>query len=350
MTTREEQDDRLRKQAALISVIVGFGMLALKTSAYFLTHSAAILSDAIESVVHVMATSIAFYSIVVSARPADESHPYGHGKVEFFSAGLEGGLIVVAALAIIFAAVRDVIFGRELVDLDIGMALILVASIVNVVLGWFLINRGKATDSLTLIADGKHVLTDSYTSFGVVAGLGLVYLTGIKILDPLVAIAVAVNILVAGYKLMRVSVGGLMDESDQSTLSRFQNVVNRFRTPEWVNLHHLRIMRSGRMHNLDFHLIIPFYWTVEAAHAFQGKIVKQISSEWQNNATILIHLDPCNEMYCSSCAIEPCRERKTECTQTGDWSIDAMINYPPFISEDDERDAIREPRAFSRNN
>lgn len=340
MTFDEERDHRLRKQAALISVLVGFGMLALKTTAYFLTHSAAILSDALESIVHVFATSIALYSIVVSSRPADESHPYGHGKVEFFSAGLEGGLIVVAAFAIMYAAIRDLIFGRELVDLDVGMLFILVASVVNLLLGWFLITRGRATDSLTLVADGKHVLTDSYTSFGVVAGLGLVYLTGIKILDPLVAIAVAINILFSGYKLMRVSVGGLMDESDRETLVRFNDVVKRARTPEWINLHHLRIMRSGRMHNLDFHLIIPFYWSVEEAHTFQGDVVKKIAREFQNNATVLIHLDPCIEKYCPSCGVDACRERKAQLIRQEEWTINAMIGDPPFIIDGDERDTI----------
>lgn len=340
MTTDEDRDHRLRKQAALISVVVGFSMLALKGTAYFLTHSAAILSDALESIVHVFATSIALYSIIVSSRPADESHPYGHGKVEFFSAGMEGGLIVIAAIAIIYAAVRDLIFGRDLVALDTGMLLTLAASIVNLLLGWFLINRGKATNSLTLVADGKHVLTDSYTSFGVVAGLGLVYLTGIKILDPLVAIAVAINILVSGYRLMRVSVGGLMDESDRETLVRFGEIVERKRTPEWINLHHLRIMRSGRMHNLDFHLIIPFYWTVEEAHAFQGRVVKQIATELQEYATVLIHLDPCIEKYCPSCRVEPCEARKAHFVRQEDWTINTMIGDPPFIIDGDERDAV----------
>jgi cation diffusion facilitator family transporter len=340
MTAHEEKDHHLRQQAALISVLVGFGMLALKTTAYFLTHSTAILSDAIESIVHVFATSIAFYSIVVSSRPADESHPYGHGKVEFFSAGLEGGLIVVAAIAIMYTAIRDMIFGRELVDLDVGMLFILAASVVNLLLGWFLINRGRATDSLTLVADGKHVLTDSYTSFGVVAGLGLVYLTGIKILDPLVAIAVAINIVFSGYKLMRVSVGGLMDESDKQTLERINGIINRARTPEWINLHHLRIMRSGRMHNLDFHLIIPFYWSVEEAHTFQGQVVRRISSELQDNATVLIHLDPCTHSYCPSCSLEPCKARAAQFVEHRPWTTNSMTGDPPFISDGDERDVI----------
>ncbi len=321
-------------------MLVGFGMLGIKTTAYLLTHSAAIFSDALESIVHVFATSIALYSIIVSSRPADESHPYGHGKVEFFSAGLEGGLIVVAAFAIIYAAVRDMIFGRELVDLDTGMLLILAASIVNLLLGWFLIKRGKATDSLTLVADGKHVLTDSYTSFGVVAGLGLVYLTGYTILDPLVAIAVAINILVSGYKLMRVSVGGLMDEADRPTLERINEIVHRFRTREWINMHHLRIMRSGRLHHLDFHLIVPFYWSVEKSHAFQGEIVREIGAAMNNNATILIHLDPCIEAYCPSCNVEPCPERQARFIHQPEWTIMSIVGDPPFISDGDERDGI----------
>ena len=340
MTVDEERDHRLRKQAALISVVVGFSMLVLKTTAYFLTHSAAILSDALESIVHVFATSMAFYSIVVSARPADESHPYGHGKVEFFSAGLEGGFIVIAAIAILYAAVRDIIFGRELADLDVGMSLILVASLVNLLLGWFLVKRGKLTNSLTLVADGKHVLTDSYTSFGVVAGLGLVFLTGIKILDPLVAIAVAANILFSGYKLMRVSVGGLMDESDRKTLLRFGEIIMRVRAPEWINLHQLRIMRSGRMHNLDFHLIIPFYWSVREGHSFQGHVVRRIATELQDNATVLIHLDPCTEKYCPSCGVDSCRERKSPFEKQEDWTISTMIGDPPFVIDGDERDRV----------
>ncbi len=336
MTTNEERDHRLRKQAALISVLVGFGMLGMKTTAYLLTNSAAILSDAMESVVHVFATSMALYSIIVSSRPADESHPYGHGKVEFFSAGLEGGLIIVAAFAIIYAAVRDMIFGRQLVDLDTGMLLTLAAALVNLLLGWFLIKRGKATDSLTLVADGKHVLTDSYTSFGVVAGLGLVYLTGLTILDPLVAIAVAINILFSGYKLMRVSVGGLMDEADRPTLERINEIVNRLRTNEWINMHHLRIMRSGRLHHLDFHLIVPFYWSVEKSHTFQGEVVRKIASAMNNNATVLIHLDPCMEPYCHSCGVEFCPERRSPCVQQPEWTISSMVGDPPFVSDGDE--------------
>ena len=131
-----------------------------------------------------------------------------------------------------------------------------------------------------------------------------------------------------------------MDESDRETLVLFYDIVKRARTPEWINLHHLRIMRSGRMHNLDFHLIIPFYWSVEEAHTFQGHVVKRIAGEFQNNATILIHLDPCREEYCLLCRVEPCKERKEPFVSEQEWTINAMIGDPPFIIDGDERDTI----------
>jgi cation diffusion facilitator family transporter len=215
----------LRKRAALISLGIGGGMLIMKMSAYFLTHSSAILSDALESVVHVAATGMALYSVLLSARPADKSHPYGHGKIEFFSAGFEGAMIVLAAIAIIYQAGCQIIVGPELTKLDVGIGFTVAASVINLVLGTFLIRTGKRTNSLTLVADGKHVLTDSYTSFGVVIGLGLVLLTGWEVVDPLMAIAVALNILVSGYRLLRISVGGLMDEAHPETLEKILSVV-----------------------------------------------------------------------------------------------------------------------------
>jgi cation diffusion facilitator family transporter len=326
-----QSDFQLKKQAALISLVVGLLMLVMKTTAYFITHSAAIFSDAIESVVHVAATSMAFSSVILSARPADESHPYGHGKIEFFSAGIEGGLIVIAAVAIIYEAVRGIIFGRELAALDTGMLLTFAASVINLVLGWFLIKRGNATNSLTLVADGKHVLTDSWTSFGVVAGLLLVKFTGVHILDPLVAIAVALNILVSGYQLMRVSVGGLMDESDKDTLTRVGEIVNKIRTPEWITMHHLRVMRSGQMHHVDFHLTVPFYWNVEKAHAFEHSIEERLAAGLKDHARVLIHLDPCVPACCSMCNIDQCKERTGQFTSSPAWSVIALVGKPPYL-------------------
>ncbi|MBI5472473.1 MAG: cation transporter [Ignavibacteriae bacterium] len=305
-------------------------MLVMKTSAYFLTHSTAILSDALESIVHVAATAMALYSVVLSARPADESHPYGHGKIEFFSAGTEGGLIVVAALVIIFEAVRGILFGRELAQLDLGLMLTLIASLVNLWLGWFLIKRGRRTKSLTLIADGKHVLTDSWTSFGVVVGLVLVRLTGIELFDPLVAIGVAVNILFSGYTLVRLSVGGLMDESDRTTLEHVVDIINTRRTPEWINVHHLRVMRSGQLAHVDFHLTIPFYWNVKQADAFAHAIDAHLAGGLESQAKVLTHLDPCVPACCPMCGVAQCDHRTMEFAAAPRWDVQALVGKPPY--------------------
>ena len=329
MVIDSSNDQRLRKQAAIISLVVGLGMLVLKTSAYFITHSAAVLSDALESIVHLAATSMALYSVILSGRPADDSHPYGHGKVEFFSAGIEGGLIITAAAAIIYEAVRGIIMGRTLAELDTGFLLILGASVVNLLLGWFLVHRGKQTKSLTLVADGKHVLTDSWTSFGVVAGLGLVRVTGFELLDPIVAVVVAVNILVSGARLIRVSVGGLMDESDRPSLERIAAAIRKHKGPAWINLHQLRSIRSGALQNIDFHLIIPFYWTVAQAHQLEHEIRDAMGREMDDNARVLIHLDPCSEQYCAYCTVEPCGERKSPRSRTLAWSVAEMTGPPP---------------------
>ena len=329
MSPSQKSPSSLRKQAALISLLVGFAMLAIKTSAYLLTNSAAIFSDALESVVHIAATAMAFYSVILSSRPPDDSHPYGHGKIEFVSAGIEGTLIVFAALGIIFEAVHGLTSGKVLVALDVGIYLTLGASVINLALGWFLIKRGRTTNSITLIADGKHVLTDSYTSFGVVVGLGLVELTGFELLDSIVAIIVAANILQSGYKLIRISIGGLMDESDAETLTRIRDAVNKYRTPEWIDLHHLRVIRSGRMHHVDFHLTIPFYWNVERAHGFEKEITKTIADSLGGGSQVLIHLDPCKPTFCKMCRVDPCPERKSAHGLDLDWTINKMINGPP---------------------
>lgn len=294
----------------------------MKTSAYLLTHSAAIFSDALESVVHVAATAMAVYSVILSARPADESHPYGHGKIEFFSAGFEGALIIIAAIAIIYQAVSAIILGPQLQKLEVGILFTVVASITNLFLGTFLIRTGKSTNSLTLVADGKHVLTDSITSFGVVTGLGLVMLTGWDLLDPLVAIAVALNILVSGSKLVRVSIVGLMDEADLATLERILSIILRDRTPEWIDVHHLRSWRSGEIFHVDFHLTIPFYWKIDEAHLFQKKILTRIREDLGQGTQVLIHLDPCvPPVCCTMCQVSPCSERRREFVSRREWTV-----------------------------
>jgi len=203
MNTTTIQFYRLRKKAIVISLLIAVIMLIAKLGAYFITNSAAIFSDAIESVVHILATSMAFYSIILSSKPADDSHLYGHGNIEYFSAGVEGLFIIIASVYIIYNAIDNIIIGTTLKQLDLGIYIISSAGIINLALGLYLIRMGKKTNSLTLTADGKHVLTDSFTSIGVIIGIVLVLITGFQIIDPIVAILVALNILHTGYNLIR---------------------------------------------------------------------------------------------------------------------------------------------------
>lgn len=328
-TTNHQLIDK--KRAAWISLSVGIGMFIAKISAYFLTGSSAIFSDAAESVVHVAATSMALYSIYLSSKPADESHLYGHGNVEYFSAGIEGLLIIIAAITIIYYAANDFINGVTTKSLDIGTIIIAFAGAINYFLGLYLVKKGKATNSLTLIADGKHVLTDSYTSIGVVIGLILVLLTGFFLLDPLIAILVALNILVTGYKLIRESIGGLMNETDKQTLETISGILKNIRKEYWIDIHHLRFWKSGDMVVIDFHFLLPYFFTIKESHLEENYIEKKLL-EVIPNCSVRIHMDYCNEKVCKFCNYRKCDERKEEKSIDYDWSTSLMIGDPVYIA------------------
>ncbi len=315
----------LQKRSAYLSLSIGFLMFFIKIIAFIITGSSAILSDAIESIVHIFATTIAFISLIIALRPPDESHPYGHGKVEYFSAGFEGGLIIIAAITIIFFAVEDLIFGVELQKLDIGAYLIFSASFINLGLGLFLINIGKRTNSLILEADGKHILTDSITSIGVLVSIIIVMITDFEILDPLIAIAIALNIIVTGYKLVRQSIRGLMQERDDVLLEKIIPALNKIRRDDLIEIHKLRTWSAGNFHYVDFHLIIPSYYTIEESHKIQRTITELLRSEMDSYLQTMIHFDPCEEVYCRYCNKQNCPIRAKEFEKPIDWTKENCV-------------------------
>lgn len=314
----------INKRAAIISMAVGLIMFAAKISAYIITGSSAIFSDAAESVVHIFATGMALFSIFLSNKPADESHFYGHGNVEYFSAGIEGFLIIVAAVVIIFESAKDLILGVELQKIDVGLCVITAAGIINMILGLFLIKTGKKTGSLTLVADGKHVLTDSYTSIGVMIGIILVIITSIQIIDPIFAILIATNILVTGYKLIRQSIGGLMNETDISILKKITNKLLSIRKEYWIDLHQLRFWTSGDRVFIDFHLIVPFYFTVKQSHDEEDFIKSELQKEF-SNADLKIHFDYCWNELCKLCEYQACPHRKDSFLRKVDLNKEKLI-------------------------
>ena len=311
---------KIKKRAAYLSIAVGTAMLLAKTGAYFITGSAAIFSDAAESVIHILATIMALYSIILSAKPADDSHMYGHGNVEYFSAGIEGALIIVAAFVIIYHGVSDLIAGPVLKSLNVGVAIIAGAGAVNLLLGFYLIKTGKKTDSLTLIADGKHILTDSITSIGVLAGIIIVMITNITIFDPIVAIVVALNILFTGYKLMRESVGGLMLETDTEMLNKISKILIDMKKDYWIDLHELRYWKSGNRLFIDFHLTLPYYFTIKQTHKEELEITGKLEEEF-SRPQLKIHLDYCKPQLCAYCAYKECKVRVDEHSINFDWDV-----------------------------
>lgn len=320
---------RFKKKAAVISLVVGICMFLGKMSAYLLTNSAAIFSDAAESVVHVLATSMALYSIILSSKPADKTHLYGHGNIEYFSAGIEGLLIVVAAVVIIYTSIVDLVQGSHLKQLDVGIWVVAAAGGINLFLGYYLIRAGKKTNSLTLVADGKHVLTDSYTSIGVLVGIVLVLITGFEIFDPLFAVGVAVNILFTGYKLVRESIGGLMNETHPETLQKISDSLIKFKKDYWIDMHELRFWKSGDKIFMDFHLILPYYFTIKQSHTEENEIEEYLLKEFPNSQ-LKIHFDYCIPDLCRYCGYNDCQVRFHDKTDTFIWDSSKLAGSPVY--------------------
>lgn len=284
-----------QRLAMRLSLAVGVLMLAGKSYAYAITGSAAILSDAAESVVHVFAVAFATWSLWVAVRPADDSHPYGHDKVAFFSAGVEGALIVVAAFYIIYAAIEKWMTGLALENLSTGTWYVAAASLINVALGGYLVWTGRRTGSLILVANGHHVLTDAWTSFGVVGGLLLTMGTGWLPFDPLVAIAVALNILWTGGQLMRQAVGGLMDEGDPAVESLVRTVLDEEAGARRLEYHALRYRATSATLFVELHLLFPPGVSLLDAHHEASAIEAALHRALPGKLSVITHLEPKEE-------------------------------------------------------
>ena len=288
---RDQQEMRDAHFAMRLSLLFGFVMLAGKTGAWFLTHSAAIFSDAAESVIHVIAVGFASFSLRLSTRPASHHFLYGYERITFFSAGFEGAAIVVAAIAILFESIREWLTGLRLHNLSSGVLLILAAGILNAGLGYYLLRVGRRTNSLILEANGRHVLTDSWTSFGVVAGLGLVMLTHWEPFDPLVAILVAANILWSGGRLVWRSAVGLLDYSDPEAGRRIRERLDALCTELGIQYHGVRFRTTGYRQIIEVHLLFPRLTPVSEAHALATVVEERLPLELGMPAEVITHLE-----------------------------------------------------------
>ena len=308
MFARLQHVPRVEAVAATASAVIALALLVVKFAAYYLTESAAIFSDALESIVNVAASLVAAYSLFVAHQPPDPQHPYGHGKVEFLAAGFEGGMILLAACVIAFRAVEEMIRGPGAHKLDAGLALIFLAGAINGVAGVFLLILGRRRHSMTLIADGKHLLSDAITSAGVLLALLIMWFRPRWVwIDPIAALVVAAYIALMGTHLVRESAAGLMDRQDAEDERLLRAIldahvgVSAAREPRICSYHKLRHRHSGRYHWVDFHMMVPSGWDVARGHQVASAIEHEIEQALgEGNATA--HVEPCRSTFCRTCA------------------------------------------------
>lgn len=312
------------KRIILVALIVGLFLMLAKFGAYFLTLSTFVLTDAAESIVNVLASSFAFFSIYLAAQPRDENHPYGHGKVEYFSVFIEGALISIAAIVIMVKAIYGIIYPNQIHELVTGAIIIGATGVVNGALGFYMIKKGKSLHSITIEADGRHLLTDMVTSIGLVLGLLLIHFTKILWLDSGLSILVAVYILYSGYKLVRRSVSGLMDEADFGVVTEIVTVLNEKRRDEWIDIHNFRAQKYGNELHIDCHLTLPNYFDLNRVHA-EVKLVDKLINNEVTKTELFIHADPCLPECCHYCSMPNCPIRSEAKTEDIVWTMEKII-------------------------
>jgi len=313
----ERENIRLQKIISIIAIV----LFSVKLAAWYITGSLAILTDALESIVNIVAGLLGLYSLYISAKPKDVDHPYGHGKVEFISAAVEGTLIIVAGVFIIYKAIESFFQPRIIAKLDYGILLISATAIVNYMVGSICESTGKKNNSLPLIAGAKHLKTDTYSTIGILAALGLIYFTKLQFLDSIVAGIVAIIIIITGYKIVRTSIAGIMDEVDLKLLNGLVDLLNKNRKENWIDVHNLRIIKYGSTLHCDCHLTVPWYLNVYEAHDEIEALAQLIRKELGQDAELFVHSDGCQDFSCCICSKQNCLVRKHEFEKQLSWTI-----------------------------
>jgi cation diffusion facilitator family transporter len=317
-----------RQKAALLSLGVGTLLLAAKFVAWLLTDSSTVLSDAMESIVNVVAAFAMFFAVRFSSQPADEDHPYGHGKIEFITSGSEGGAIAIAALLIIAESVRALVTGAKPHDIDVGVWIVGLAGAANCGLGLHLIRVGKREGSAALVGDGHHVLSDFWTSAGAVVGLLLVLATGLTWIDPVVAILVSVKLLVTGWSLLRSAARGLLDETDPEVVADLAAALEKARRPGVIEVHDLRAINVGGFRHVDLHVVVPEFWPVERAHREMDEYHVRAQSLHSRPGELQFHVDPCERAYCRGCDYAECAVRVHAFEARRAFTADSVVRGP----------------------
>lgn len=311
--------------------------MAIKFTAYFLTKSVAILTDAFESIVNVTAGFIGWYSLYIAGKPRDAGHPYGHGKAEFISAAIEGTLIIVAGIFIIIEAVLHLLHPTSVKALDWGILLVAVSGLFNYIAGRIAVSTGKRNHSLAIAASGRHLISDAYSTLGLVLGLVILYYSGKWWVDSTVALLFAGIIIFTGYKIVRKSIGGIMDEADTEILNQLITVLNTHRSPNWIDLHNLRVIQYGSHLHIDCHLTLPWYFTVAEAHKEIEDVTGLIKGHFGDALEVFVHNDPCLTFSCPLCAKADCPVRQHPFQQRIEWNVQNVFEDKKHELKTDDR-------------
>lgn len=300
-------------------------LMIIKFVAFFITHSNAIFTDALESIINVVAGAFSLFGVYYSSKPKDEDHPYGHGKVEYISAGFEGGMIFLAGIAIVVKASYAFIFPNLLHAIDNGLYLIAFTGLCNFIAGQYLIRFGKKNHSATMVANGRHLVADMVSTIGIIVGLVLITLTGKVWIDNAVAILFGLYILITGYRLMKSSVNNLLDEADYDELKNIVAILNKARKTQWIDFHNLRVLKHGNLLHVDCHITLPWYMTFEEAHNEVSSTEKIVKESIDRETDFFIHADPCIPASCKICTIADCKVRKETFQNRIEWTLENLL-------------------------
>lgn len=305
-----------QKLIAVFGVILFVG----KIIAWKLTNSDAVFSDAMESVVNVISAFMGLYSLHLAAKPKDEDHPYGHGKVEFVTSGIEGALIAIAGIMIIYEGINSLIIGKTLAKLDLGIWIIAATAVANYLMGYISIKKGQAENSLVLVSSGKHLQSDTITTLGVVISLVVVYFTKIYWLDSVVALIFGFYIIFIGYKIVRKSLSGIMDEQDPDLLNQIIRVLEENRRTEWIDVHNMKIQQFGANLHIDAHITLPWYYSLREAHDEMEKMIILLAKNTKRSVEFNFHMDDCKPISCPVCQIKDCPVREKDFVKRVEWT------------------------------
>ena len=324
---------RINLRLQKIVTVIAVALFIIKMFAWYITRSVAVLTDALESTVNVTAGFISLFGLYIAAKPRDANHPYGHGKAEFLSAAIEGVLMIIAGAFIIFKSIEYFIHPQGLKKLDYGIVLIAVTAVINYIAGSYCIKTGKQNNSLALVASGKHLQSDTWSTLGIIAGLAFIWFTHLQWIDSAIAIGFSFFIIYTGYQIVRSSVAGIMDEADKALLQRMVALLNANRRVNWIDLHNLRIIKYGTVLHMDCHLTVPWYLNVKEAHAEMDALSLLMQKEFGESVELFIHADACLDFSCSICQKMECTVRQHPFERRIEWTIDNISRNTRHMAE-----------------